>query len=129
MTAVITALAAVTRFLNLGSPTDGGTPNFDEKHYAPQAWQVLNNGGVEDNPGYGLVVHPPVGKHWMACGEALLGYNGVGWRFSGAVCGVIVVVLVARITRRITRSTLIGGIAGLLLLARAGPLRTPRARP
>jgi dolichyl-phosphate-mannose--protein O-mannosyl transferase len=117
MTAVIGALAAVTRFLNLGSPTDGGTPIFDEKHYAPQAWQVLGNNGVEDNPGYGLVVHPPVGKQLMALGEALLGYNGLGWRFSGAVCGVIIVVLVARITRRIARSTLIGGIAGLLIIA------------
>ena len=52
-------LAAISRFLNLGSPTDAGTPVFDEKHYAPQAWQLLHNHGVEDNPGYGLVVHPP----------------------------------------------------------------------
>ena len=117
MTAVITALAALTRFLNLGSPTDAGSPIFDEKHYAPQAWQLLHNHGVEDNPGYGLVVHPPVGKQLIAIGEALFGYNGLGWRFSGAVCGVILVALVARITRRITRSTLVGGIAGLLLIA------------
>ena len=117
MTAVITALAAVTRFLNLGSPTDAGTPIFDEKHYAPQAWQLLHNHGVEDNPGYGLVVHPPVGKQLIAIGEAMFGYNGLGWRFSGAVCGVIMVLLVVRIGRRISRSTLVGGIAGLLLVA------------
>jgi len=116
MTAVITALAALTRFLNLGSPTDAGTPIFDEKHYAPQAWQLLHNHGVEDNPGYGLVVHPPVGKQLIAIGEALFGYNGLGWRFSGAVCGVILVLLVVRIGRRISRSTLVGGIAGLLLI-------------
>lgn len=116
MTAVITALAAITRFLNLGSPTDGGTPIFDEKHYAPQAWQDLHNHGIEDNPGYGLVVHPPMGKELMAIGEWIFGYNGVGWRFSGAVCGVILVALVARIVRRISRSTLIGGIAGLLTI-------------
>ena len=42
-TAVIAALAALTRFMNLGSPTDAGTPIFDEKHYAPQAWQLLHN--------------------------------------------------------------------------------------
>lgn len=116
MTAVVTALAAITRFLNLGSPTDAGTPIFDEKHYAPQAWQVLHNNGVEDNPGYGLVVHPPIAKQLMALGEWLFGYNGVGWRFSGAVCGVIVVALVARIARRMSRSTVIGGIAGLLII-------------
>ncbi|MCW2733829.1 MAG: dolichyl-phosphate-mannose--protein O-mannosyl transferase [Mycobacterium sp.] len=117
MTSVIMALASLTRFLNLGSPTDGGTPIFDEKHYAPQAWQMLGNHGVEDNPGYGLVVHPPVGKELLALGEALFGYDGLGWRFAGAVCGVVIVVLVARIVRRITRSTLIGGIAGLLIIA------------
>lgn len=116
VTATVTALAAVTRFANLGSPTDAGTPIFDEKHYAPQAWQLLGNHGVEDNPGYGLVVHPPVGKQLIAIGEALFGYTGLGWRFTGALLGVILVGLVVRIVRRITRSTLVGGIAGLLLV-------------
>src|SRR3546814_9630647 len=74
-------------------PTDAGTPIFDEKHYAPQAWQMLGNGGLEDNPGYGLVVHPPLSKALMAVGEWIFGYNGLGWRFSGAVCGVIIVIL------------------------------------
>ncbi|MBS9535528.1 phospholipid carrier-dependent glycosyltransferase [Mycobacterium sp. M1] len=117
VTGAVTALAAVTRFLNLQSPTDAGTPIFDEKHYAPQAWQMLHNHGVEDNPGYGLVVHPPVGKQLIAIGEALFGYNGVGWRFSSALLGVLLVALVVRIVRRMTRSTLTGGIAGLLLVA------------
>lgn len=117
MTAIIGALAALTRFLNLGSPTDAGTPIFDEKHYAPQAWQMLGNGGLEDNPGYGLVVHPPLAKGLMAVGEAIFGYTGLGWRFSGAVCGVVIVILVARVVRRITRSTLVGAIAGLLIIA------------
>jgi dolichyl-phosphate-mannose--protein O-mannosyl transferase len=117
MTAIIGALAALTRLLNLGSPTDAGTPIFDEKHYAPQAWQMLGNGGIEDNPGYGLVVHPPLAKGLIAIGEALFGYTGLGWRFSGAVCGVIIVILVARIVRRISRSTLLGAVAGLLIIA------------
>ncbi|KDE98887.1 hypothetical protein Y900_007975 [Mycolicibacterium aromaticivorans JS19b1 = JCM 16368] len=116
-TAIITALAALTRLMNLGSPTDAGTPIFDEKHYAPQAWQMLSNYGVEDNPGFGLVVHPPVGKQMIALGEAIFGYNGVGWRFTSAVLGVLLVLLVVRIVRRISRSTLVGSMAGLLLIA------------
>ncbi|CPR08629.1 dolichyl-phosphate-mannose-protein mannosyltransferase [Mycobacterium bohemicum DSM 44277] len=115
-TGVITVLAAITRFINLGSPTDAGTPIFDEKHYAPQAWQVLHNHGVEDNPGFGLVVHPPVGKQLIAIGEAVFGYNGVGWRFTGALLGVVLVTLVMRIVRRISRSTLVGAIAGVLVI-------------
>ena len=63
-------VAASVRFAGLGSPTDGGTPVFDEKHYVPQAWQMLRNGGVEDNPGFELVVHPPLGKQLIALGEA-----------------------------------------------------------
>src|ERR1700709_2488368 len=117
VTGVITLLAAVTRFVNLGSPTDAGTPIFDEKHYAPQAWQALHNHGVEDNPGFGLVVHPPVGKQLIAIGEALFGYTGLGWRVTGAVLGTIMVALVVRIVRRISRSTLVGAIAGLLVIA------------
>ena len=117
VTAIVTALAAVSRFINLPHPTDAGTPVFDEKHYAPQAWQMLHNSGVEDNPGFGLVVHPPVGKQLISFGEALFGYNGLGWRFSGAVAGVVMVLLVVRIVRRISRSSLVGGLAGLLLIA------------
>jgi dolichyl-phosphate-mannose-protein mannosyltransferase len=116
MTAVIAALAAITRFISLSSPTDAGTPIFDEKHYAPQAWQMLFNEGLEDNPGFGLVVHPPMGKMLIALGEAIFGYNGLGWRFSGAVAGVVLVVLVARTARRLSRSTFVGGIAGLLII-------------
>ena len=117
VTGSLTAVAALTRFYSLGTPTDGGTPIFDEKHYVPEAFQALTNGGVEDNPGYELVVHPPVAKQLMAIGEWMFGYNSVGWRFASAVAGVLVVLLVIRITRRMTRSTLIGAIAGILIIA------------
>jgi dolichyl-phosphate-mannose--protein O-mannosyl transferase len=117
VTLIITAFAALTRFANLGRPTDQYTPIFDEKHYAPQGWQVLKGGGIEDNPGYGLVVHPPVGKQLIAIGEALFGYTPIGWRFMSAVAGTLLVLLIVRITRRLTRSTLIGAIAGVLAIA------------
>lgn len=117
VTLVLTAIAAVTRFVMLNYPTDAGTPVFDEKHYAPHGWQVLTGGGIEDNPAYGLIVHPPVGKQLIAFGESLFGYNGWGWRFSAAVAGTVLVLLAIRIVRRLTRSTLIGAIAGILLIA------------
>ncbi|WP_307829688.1 dolichyl-phosphate-mannose--protein mannosyltransferase [Antrihabitans stalagmiti] len=117
VTAFITVVAAITRFTILNYPTDAGTPVFDEKHYAPQGWQVLTGGWIEDNPAYGLVVHPPVGKQLIAVGEALFGYNGWGWRFSAAVAGTVLVLLVVRIVRRMSRSTMIGAIAGILMIA------------
>lgn len=113
-TAVILLLALVSRFWGLTSATDGGTPIFDEKHYAPQAFNVAQL-GIEANPGYGLVVHPPVAKQIEAIGGVLFGYSPMGWRFTAALCGVLVVLMVMRITRRLTRSTQLGFIAGLLL--------------
>ncbi len=117
VTLAVTAIAAVTRFIMLGSPTDAGTPVFDEKHYAPQAWQMLHGGWIEDNPGYELVVHPPLAKQLMAIGQQLFGYDAVGWRFASAVAGTVTVLLIIRIARRMTGSTLLGAVAGVLAIA------------
>ncbi|MET9202027.1 phospholipid carrier-dependent glycosyltransferase [Gordonia sp. NPDC003585] len=112
--AVIALLAIATRFWNLQNPTDHGTPVFDEKHYVPQGWQVLTGGNwIEDNPGYGLVVHPPVGKWLLAASEGMFGYGPLGWRVASAVCGVATVVMIYFVVRRMSRSTLVGAIAGV----------------
>ncbi|MEC3976010.1 dolichyl-phosphate-mannose--protein mannosyltransferase [Amycolatopsis sp. H20-H5] len=113
---VITVIGGVVRLQNLGWPTDKGTPVFDEKHYVPQAWQMLRNGGYEDNYGYELVVHPPLAKQLIAIGEWLFGYDGWGWRFLPALAGTLVILLTVRIARRLTRSTLLGAIAGILVI-------------
>ena len=99
VTITLTVLGGVVRFVGLDRPTDGGTPVFDEKHYVPQAWQMLRDGGVEDNPAYELVVHPPLGKQLIAVGEWLLGYNGWGWRASAALAGTVMILLVIRAAR------------------------------
>lgn len=114
---VITLLAVLTRFWDLTHPTDKGTPVFDEKHYVPQGWQVLTGGGlIEDNPAYGLVVHPPVGKWMLAASEALFGYGPMGWRFASAVSGVVIVLAIYLTVRRLSRSTLIGALAGIFAI-------------
>ncbi|CCH28020.1 dolichyl-phosphate-mannose--protein mannosyltransferase [Saccharothrix espanaensis] len=117
VTLAVALVGGVVRFWNLGFPTDKGTPIFDEKHYVPQAAQALRNGGYEDNPGYELIVHPPLGKQLIAIGEWIFGYDGVGWRFAAALAGTIVIVLVVRIARRLTGSDLLAAIAGVLLIA------------
>jgi dolichyl-phosphate-mannose-protein mannosyltransferase len=116
VTTIITAVAAVVRFAGIVQYSDGGTPLFDGKYYAIQAAEVLRNGGVEDNQGFGVVVHPPFGKQLIAIGEWLVGYNPTGWRLASGVAGVVSVLLIIRVTRRMTRSTLLGGIAGVLLI-------------
>nr|CEL19234.1 CONSERVED MEMBRANE PROTEIN [Kibdelosporangium sp. MJ126-NF4] len=113
---VLAVIGGIVRLQNLGFPTVNGTPVFDEKHYTPQAWQILRNGGYEDNPGYELTVHPPLTKQMIAIGEWLFGYNGWGWRFAAAVCGTLMILMVIRIARRLTRSTLLGAVAGILMI-------------
>jgi dolichyl-phosphate-mannose-protein mannosyltransferase len=113
---MLAIIGGILRFYRLGYPTDAGTPVFDEKHYVPQAWQMVRNGGVEDNPAYELVVHPPLAKQLIALGEMWRGYDPVGWRISAAIAGTICVLLIVRIARRLTRSTMFGVVAGVLLL-------------
>ena len=105
---------------------------FDETYYAKDAWSLLNFGYekqfidganekilagdldvFKDSAAY--VVHPPFGKWVIAVGEQLFGMTPFGWRFSVALLGTLWILLVGRIVRRLTRSTLIGTIAALLV--------------
>jgi hypothetical protein len=61
------------------------------------------------------VVQPEMGKLLIAVGEWLFGLNSFGWRFASAVSGSLAILLMCRIARRMTRSTLLGCIAGLLM--------------
>ena len=61
------------------------------------------------------VVQPELGKLIISVGEAMFGLDSYGWRFFSAVFGSLAILLVCRIARRMTRSTLLGCIAGLLM--------------
>ena len=128
------ALAAVTRITNLGRPD---AVVFDETYYAKDAWSYLRFGveidEVENHKDLmlqagdnwrtveafsgepGFIVHPPVGKWTIAAGEYLFGVTPFGWRIAVAILGVLAVIITARIVRRLTRSDVLGTIAGLLL--------------
>lgn len=117
VTAVLTLIGGMLRFWELGWRTDGGTPLFDEKYYAVQAAEMLRTGGVEDNQAFGVIVHPPLGKQLISLGETLFGYTPTGWRFVSAIAGTLAIFLIIRAVRRLTRSTMLGGIAGVLLIS------------
>ena len=129
----IAALAAfVTRFWNLNHPH---AIIFDETYYVKGAFSLLRKGyegtweGAEKANELFLkgdysalkdsadkVVHPPLGKWIMAAGQWMFGSdNGVGWRFSTAIVGVLAVILVARIAMRMFRSPLLAGFAGIAM--------------
>ena len=122
MLGILGALGLLTRLWGLSHPTDRGVPVFDEKHYVPQSWQVLRGtdnlliGGIEDNPGFGLVVHPPLAKHLEAIGIAVFGNNPWGWRIVTALLAVGVILLIAACARRLSNSDWIGFAAGIIAL-------------
>jgi dolichyl-phosphate-mannose-protein mannosyltransferase len=126
---IVTAFGTYLRFDRLSVPP---TVVFDETYYVGDAYGILRH-GVEINhvknadtllaqgktnilaQGGELVVHPPLGKIVMAGGEWLFGLTPFGWRFAVAVIGSLAILMTARIARRMTRSTLLGCVAGLLL--------------
>src|SRR6516225_1684121 len=127
---LVTIFGAFLRFNRLSLPH---AVLFDETYYVPDAYGILTH-GVEINHVKNVnallargnthiligtqgeyVVHPPLGKILIAAGEWLFGLTPFGWRFAVAVVGSLSILLTARIARRMTRSTLLGCVAGLLL--------------
>lgn len=111
LTALVTVVAAITRFWALGFPAE---KTFDEVYYATEAQEMLRY-GYEDNRGYMFIVHPPLGKWFIAGTSAIFGNDSAGWRAAPAIAGIVSVIVMTRVVRRMTRSNLFGGIAGLLL--------------
>jgi dolichyl-phosphate-mannose--protein O-mannosyl transferase len=129
VTVAITLMAFGLRLYNLGFPNK---VLFDETYYAKDAWAILQSGyernwsegandllakgdtsGMLDTPSF--VVHPPLGKLLIGVGEHLFGMTPFGWRFAAVVFGSLLVFFTIRLARRLSRSTLIGAVAGLLL--------------
>jgi dolichyl-phosphate-mannose-protein mannosyltransferase len=111
LTGALAVAAFAVRLWGISYPRD---LLFDEAYYPRHAYQLLT-WGFEYNRGYSFIVHPPLGKWFIAAGEQLFGYNSFGWRFPSAVAGTVAVVILVRLTRRLTGSTLLGLVAGLLL--------------
>jgi dolichyl-phosphate-mannose-protein mannosyltransferase len=123
------AVAAGTRFTGLGRPAE---VVFDETYYAKDAWALLRTGAerqwldgadqqvldgdlsaLTDEPSFAS--HPPMGKWVIAAGEWVAGLTPFGWRLGVAVLGTLAAVVMVYLARRVTRSTALGGLAGLLV--------------
>ncbi len=129
-TLAVTLLAGFLRLWKLGEPKEF---LFDETYYAKDAWSLLHHGyttgyvddanqkildgqltGIfTDSPS--MVVHPEAGKWLIALGEWAFGVDPFGWRIASAVVGSLMVLVITRLVRRLTGSTLLGCTAGLLL--------------
>ncbi|MEW9554163.1 dolichyl-phosphate-mannose--protein mannosyltransferase [Nonomuraea sp. NPDC050783] len=137
---LVAVFGGVLRFVRLEVPH---AVVFDETYYAKDAYSLLRFGveramqGDDKNPVAdrnliagnldifrhcgepgecaAFVAHPPLGKWMIAAGEWLFGMNPFGWRFAAALAGTLSILILARVARRMTRSTLLGCLGGLLL--------------
>ncbi|MER6946439.1 phospholipid carrier-dependent glycosyltransferase [Nonomuraea sp. NPDC000554] len=137
---LVTIFGGILRFVRLQDPR---AIVFDETYYIKDAYSLIRFGveritlGTEKNPIAdkrlladnldifkqcpqfadcgSYVAHPPLGKWMIGVGEQLFGMNPFGWRFAAAVVGTLSILILARLARRMTRSTLLGCLAGLLL--------------
>lgn len=129
-TAAVTLLAAFLRLWNLDFPKSF---LFDETYYAKDAWSLVHHGyvtGYVDNANekilagdlHGLwtsdpsmIVHPEVGKYLIGLAELVAGMTPFGWRLAPAIFGSLMVMVMIRLARRVTGSTLLGLVAGILM--------------
>jgi dolichyl-phosphate-mannose--protein O-mannosyl transferase len=88
-----------------------GNPNIFQKSYTAAACYPHKVPCLTGE----VVAHPPLGKIMMALGQWTFGLTPFGWRFTVAVIGTVSILMVARIARRMTGSTLLGCVAGLLM--------------
>ncbi|WP_243400998.1 MULTISPECIES: dolichyl-phosphate-mannose--protein mannosyltransferase [Isoptericola] len=128
---LVTLVAAATRLWELGRP---GTLVFDETYYVKDAYTLGKEGAErqwpdDPNPAFeagdvdtyldqaAYVVHPPVGKWMIWLGMEAGGgpTDPFAWRLASAVVGILAVLLLARIARRLFSSTVMGLAAGFLL--------------
>jgi dolichyl-phosphate-mannose-protein mannosyltransferase len=127
---LVVLLAAVLRLWNLGTPHELMT---DETFYVKDAYTLLNLGYESTWPDgadelfeagqtdiYGtdasFVVHPPLGKWLIALGMAAFGAeSSVGWRIGTAIAGILAVLVLTLVARRLFGSTTLGVIAGGLM--------------
>ena len=127
---LITLLAAILRFWNLGNPH---SLVFDETYYVKDAWSQWNLGYAATWPegadarfaagetdifttAASFVVHPPLGKFIIGAGMALFGpESSVGWRVATALFGTACVLVLFFLAKALTGSTVFASVASFLL--------------
>lgn len=128
--AIVTVIAGVLRFANLGHPR---AIVFDETYYVKDSWsqwilgypaawpegadELFLGGSTEAFRTDGsYVVHPPLGRILIGAGMAVFGPDSpFGWRFAVALLGTATVLLVYFVARELTGSIAFSTVAASLL--------------
>ena len=108
---LIAGLGFLLRVINLATPKG---LVFDEVYYVDAARDFLAFGVEVSDDEAEFVVHPPLGKWFIAIGIRLFGDNEFGWRFSTAVAGTISIILIGLIAQKLFRSQFLTLLATFL---------------
>jgi len=94
-------------------PTPGRTHTgnlyFDEVHHVRTAVEHIENIAPYE------ISHPPLGKEIISASILLFGMSPFGWRFLGAVCGVIMIIVMYIFIKNMFGRTIIAASGALLL--------------
>lgn len=90
-------------------PTCLNSSYFDEIYHARTAFEHLHGLSAYE------WTHPPLGKVTMMLGIAIFGMTPFGWRFMGALAGVIMVPLMYLLVKQLTKNTKLSFIAMCLM--------------
>lgn len=88
---------------------------FDEVYYVDGARDFLKYGVEVNGSQPEFVVHPPVGKWMIASGIRVFGDNALGWRFTTALVGSLMILIVALIAHRLFYSPVLTALASGLM--------------
>jgi dolichyl-phosphate-mannose--protein O-mannosyl transferase len=109
---VIATFSFLLRLNNLGSIK---TLIFDEVYYVDGARDFLKYGVEVTGAQSEFVVHPPLGKWMIAAGIKVFGDDSFGWRFTTALVGSLMILLIALIAHKLFRNSLLTGLASALM--------------
>ena len=82
---------------------------FDEIYHARTAYELQNGMSIYE------WTHPPLGKVTMMLGVELFGMTPFGWRFMGALMGILMVPLMYLLAKQLTKNVKLSFIAMCLI--------------
>lgn len=92
-----------------GEPSWWNSTYFDEIYHARTAFEHLNGTTAYE------WTHPPLGKIIMSWCIGLFGMTPFGWRFAGAMCGVVMLPVIYLLAKQLTKRRSMAFMAMMLM--------------
>ena len=94
---------------DINQPSWWNSTYFDEIYHARTAYEFIHHSVPYET------THPPLGKILISWGIMLFGMTPFGWRFAGAVAGILMIPGMYLLGKQLTKKTSISALCGLLI--------------